>query len=145
MSFFSDLDSNLAADLVTASVVDDAGDVSFGRSPPGVRKTDAWVWVERQPVEQVGVGAQALESHPYRIHIYAGLTSRGSAADGAAQLAEVEALMETVAQRYSGSRTAFYATVPEIIACTASEETVDVDPESEQIEGIVRVTFLVAP
>lgn len=143
-TFHSTLDGSLATDFVAAAVgiVDSTADVYFGRARPQVAKTGPWVWVERDSEESVGTGAETLELRRYRVHIYGGSVVRGSAADGAAQVITVDNLAEKLVRAYSGSRR-MYSSVPAIKAIAAEEEAFDADPESDQQEAVVRLTFLI--
>ena len=130
------------ADLVTAAVVTAAARVYAGRAPQKVVATDTEVWLERLPVREEGRGLQAVSLHPYNVHVRKA-QNRGGNQAGSEQLTTVEAHMRTIAARYNGARP-FYASLATMIACEASEESVDRDPEDEMIlDGVVRVTFAV--
>jgi len=132
------------ADLATAGIVSAASRVYTGRRRQTVTHTDGEVWLEQIPTEQAGMGLQGLSRHVYLVHVYQGPFNAGPGKTGEAQLDAVEAKLETIAERYHGTAT-FVGTLTGITAIEANVETVDVDPELDNvIEGTVLVTFLVS-
>lgn len=130
-----------AADLVTAGIVSAAAAVHEGRLPREPKRTDTEVWLEIVAADPVGTGFQGLTPYPYLVHVRVGNPgNRGPDKTGALQLQTLNAHLDTLVERYQGTRF-FFATVPEIYAVTAAKDVVDETLDGKGISGTVRVTF----
>lgn len=144
MSLHSDIVTSglLAAELVTAGAVTLAAQVYTGRRPQKITRTDGEVWVEKLPIEEIGTGLQGRALHPYLLHVFAGPFNSGPAGAGDAQLATVEATLETISSAFSGK--SLFTANPEVISHSAAVESIDSDPEEDRVvEGTIRVEFVV--
>lgn len=144
MSFHSTVTAALVwpADLVTAGVAPAAAAVYTGRRRQNVTRQDREVWLERLPEQRGGGGFQHVTRYPYLVHVRM-KSNAGGDKTGNAQLAAVEAHMQTIAARYHAT-VPFASSVSAMLPCEATEEAVDVDPEDEAVlDGTVRVTFSV--
>lgn len=143
MSFHADLTAAVwPADLVVAGIVIAAGRVYTGRKKQKVTHTDREVWLEDLEDESDGAGFQGLSRYAYMVHVIIGDKVGGSAGTFDAQKTALKAYLETIRKRYHGTLP-FAGSVGTIVAQEAQIGSVDVDPESSQLEGTVRVVFYV--
>lgn len=143
MSFHSDLIAVWPADLVSAGVVASTGQVYSGRRPRDKTDRRGEVWLERLPdPPSEGTGLQAVDVHTYSVHVLYP-SNAGPDKSGKAQLDLVEAHLQTIVRRYDGE-IPFSATFTGMLPAEAVEGQVDTDPEAtDELEGVVNVTFRV--
>ena len=141
-SVWPTLVSALAADFVTAGVVNTTGQVYAGRRPQHVTDQRGEVWLERLPGETSG-SLQHVTSCPVRMHYRAGRGNGGGNKAGTSQLTEVEAKLVLIRDRYRASmRFVATAGLEGSLPASAAEIQIDEDPEDEAVaSGYVDVTF----
>lgn len=145
MSFHSSITATAVwpTDLVSAGVVASTGQVYTGRRPKDKTDRRGEVWLERLPDPQAeGTGFQHVDVHAYLVHYFYPLGNQGPGQNGEALTTHVEAKLQTIRDRYDATLP-FTSTFSGMLPCEAVEESLDVDPENDTLEGTVRVTFRV--
>jgi len=131
VSFRSDFLVQLRADLAQVLSIPAAA-VYPGRAPQKVSRVGLEVWIQSHEDEShaQGGGSQ-VRVHPFAIHLRL-KSRRESNLTGAAQLTQVHELLETLHQRYAGTRP-FALALPDLIAIEVEEGSVDEDPEDSDL------------
>ncbi len=131
MSFHDDLVLQLRADLAQALSVP-AIAVYAGREPQKVTRQGLEVWILPLQTEQRGRGGgDQVKVHPYELHVRLKARREGDKT-GAAQLDTVRQALETLRQRYDGTRP-FASALPSLIAVQVEEASLDDDAGDDDL------------
>ncbi len=145
MTFHTDLvaDAVLPTDIRTTLGLTAAGSVYPGRRPKQTTSTDLEVWIERQPAVPRTTAPPGLEVYVYDLHIRGQRGTQGSNKAGAAHLVDVDAALDALKTRYD-AKARFATALTGLVAISAEEINVDVDPSDEKVqEAVLRLSFVV--
>ena len=131
MSFHDDLVLQLRADMAQALSIPAAA-VYGGREPQKVTRQGLEVWILPLQTEQRGRGGgDQVKIHPYELHVRLKARREGDKT-GAIQLDTVRQALETLRERYDGTRP-FASALPSLIAVQVEEASLDDDAGDDDL------------
>jgi hypothetical protein len=141
VSFHEDLLLQLRADLAQALSVPAAA-VYVGREPQKITRQGLEVWIHALQTEQRGRGGgDQVKLHPYELHVRL-KTRREGDKTGVSQLDTVRRALESLRERYDGTRP-FVAALPALIAVQVEEASLDDDAgDDDLLDGALLLRVL---